>query len=133
VPTLHTYDYAIIRVVPRVEREEFINVGVIVSCPGARHLQAAIEMDPARMRAFAPTLDPEAVQPWLQAIVDICQRRSGGAAAGTGPLPFPHRQAQCGGAGLTDPCRPHHPPGAHRRTPAGTHGARAGLSGPAAC
>jgi len=42
VPTLHTYDYAVIRVVPRVEREEFINVGVIVSCPGAKHLEAAI-------------------------------------------------------------------------------------------
>jgi AMMECR1 domain-containing protein len=38
VPTLHTYDYAVIRVVPRVEREEFINVGVIVSCGGRRGL-----------------------------------------------------------------------------------------------
>ncbi|WP_373401903.1 DUF3037 domain-containing protein, partial [Klebsiella pneumoniae] len=41
MPTLHTYDYAVIRVVPRVEREVFINVGVIVSCPGARHREAA--------------------------------------------------------------------------------------------
>uniref|UniRef100_UPI003CF81E8A DUF3037 domain-containing protein n=1 Tax=Stenotrophomonas sp. SrG TaxID=3414430 RepID=UPI003CF81E8A len=54
MPTLHTYDYAVIRVVPRVERDEFINVGVIVSCPGAKHLQAAIEIVPVRMQAFAP-------------------------------------------------------------------------------
>ena len=65
MPTLHTYDYAVIRVVPRVEREEFINVGVIVSCPGARHLEAAIELDAARLQAFAPALDLEALQPWL--------------------------------------------------------------------
>ncbi|EJP79921.1 TPA: DUF3037 domain-containing protein [Stenotrophomonas maltophilia] len=79
MPTLHTYDYAVIRVVPRVEREEFINVGVIVSCPGARHLEAAIEIDPARLRAFAPALDQEALQPWLDAIVAICR---GDASAG---------------------------------------------------
>lgn len=79
MPTLHTYDYAVIRVVPRVEREEFINVGVIVSCPGARHLQAAIEIDVARLQAFAPQLDQQALQPWLDAIVAICR---GDAAAG---------------------------------------------------
>lgn len=79
MPTLHTYDYAVIRVVPRVEREEFINVGVIVSCPGARHLEAAIEIDPERLRAFAPALDQDALQPWLDAIVAICR---GDASAG---------------------------------------------------
>ena len=82
MPTLHTYDYAVIRVVPRVEREEFINVGVIVSCPGARHLEAAIEIDAARLQAFAPALDLEALQPWLDAIVAICR---GDASAG--PMP----------------------------------------------
>jgi hypothetical protein len=76
MPTLHTYDYAIIRVVPRVEREEFINVGVIVSCPGAGHLQAAIEIDVERLRAFAPQLDQEELLPWLDAIVAICEGRA---------------------------------------------------------
>lgn len=73
MPTLHTYDYAVIRVVPRVEREEFINVGVIVSCPGAKHLEAAVEIDAARMHAFAPALDLEGLQPWLDAIIAICR------------------------------------------------------------
>jgi len=81
VRTLHTYDYAVIRVVPRVEREEFINVGVIVSCPGAQHLEAAIEIDAARLRAFAPALDLDALQPWLDAIVAICR-----GEAGAGPI-----------------------------------------------
>ncbi len=76
MPTLHTYDYAVIRVVPRVEREEFLNVGVIVSCPSAGHLKAAIEFDAARLRAFAPQLDQQALQPWLDAIVAICEGRA---------------------------------------------------------
>lgn len=76
MPTLHTYDYAVIRVVPRVEREEFINVGVIVSCPSAGHLQAAIEIDEARLQAFAPQLDLVALRPWLDAIVAICEGRA---------------------------------------------------------
>ena len=79
MPTPHTYDYAVIRVVPRVEREEFINVGVIVSCPSARHLEARIELDEARLRAFAPGLDIEALRPYLDAIVAIC---NGDANAG---------------------------------------------------
>jgi len=81
VPTPHTYDYAVIRVVPRVEREEFINVGVIVSCPTARHLEARIELDEARLRAFAPALDIDALRPYLDAIVAICN-----GDAGAGPI-----------------------------------------------
>ena len=79
MPTLHTYDYAVIRVVPRVEREEFLNVGVIVSCPAAGRLEAAIEIDAPRLRAFAPGLDPADLAPYLDAIVAICR---GDPAAG---------------------------------------------------
>ncbi|WJI17269.1 DUF3037 domain-containing protein [Pseudoxanthomonas winnipegensis] len=81
MPTLHTYDYAVIRVVPRVEREEFINVGVIVSCPGARQLQAAVEIDEPRLRAFAPALDLETTRAWLDALVAVCR-----GDAGAGPV-----------------------------------------------
>jgi hypothetical protein len=79
VPTPHTYDYAIVRVVPRVERGEFINVGAIVSCKSAGYLQARIELDEARLRALAPTLDVEAIRATLATIPAIC---AGGAAAG---------------------------------------------------
>ena len=48
-----TYDYAVIRVVPRVEREEFQNVGVVVSCPPRGFLEARIEFDPARLTALS--------------------------------------------------------------------------------
>jgi hypothetical protein len=74
-----TYDYAVIRVVPRVEREEFVNAGVIVSCPGRRYLEAAIELDESRLVALDPSIDLEAVRAHLAAIPAIC---AGGEAAG---------------------------------------------------
>ena len=78
---LDHYDYAVIRVVPRVEREEFINVGVILSCEASRYLEARIELDEARLRALAPDLDIESVNRHLQAISAICR-----GGAGTGPI-----------------------------------------------
>lgn len=74
-----TYDYAVIRVVPRVEREEFVNVGVIVSCPAHGFLTARIELDPARVRALDPALDVEALRAHLATIPRIC---AGGEEAG---------------------------------------------------
>ncbi len=80
-----TYDYAVIRVVPRVEREEFVNVGVIVSCPAVELLEARIEVDPTRLAALDPGLDLENLARHLDSIPLICR---GGAAAGPiGRLP----------------------------------------------
>ena len=80
-----TYDYAVIRVVPRVEREEFVNVGVILSCERARFLEARIEVDPVRLRALDPAIDLALVGRHLAAIPAIC--RGGEAAAPIGLLP----------------------------------------------
>jgi hypothetical protein len=79
VPTRCTYDYAVIRVVPRVEREEFINVGVIVSCPEKKFLEARIELDEKRVMALDATLDLEAIRAHLATIPVIC---AGGRGAG---------------------------------------------------
>ena len=72
MPDLCTYDYAIIRVVPKVEREEFVNVGVIVSCPAKGFLEARIELDEQRLKALDATLDIESMRPHLGSIVAIC-------------------------------------------------------------
>lgn len=85
----YTYDYAIIRVVPRVERGEMINVGVILSCPDVWFLEARIEIDPERLRALDASLDIEAVRDILSTIPVIC---AGGAEAGpVGALPQRNR------------------------------------------
>jgi hypothetical protein len=76
---LFAYDYAVVRVVPRVERGEFVNIGVIVSCPARDYLQARIEVDAARLRALDPTLDLEAIRQHAASIPAICD---GGEGAG---------------------------------------------------
>ena len=79
MPTLSTYDYAIVRVVPRVERGEFINAGVIVSCAAIGYLQARIELDEAKLLALDPSADVAGIRAGLAAIPIIC---AGGKAAG---------------------------------------------------
>ena len=79
VPVHDTYDYAVIRVVPRVEREEFVNVGVVVSCPARDFLEARIEFDPARVLALDPAADIDSIREHLASIPVICR---GGPAAG---------------------------------------------------
>lgn len=75
----YNYDYAIVRVVPKVDREEFMNVGVIVSCPERDFLEARIELDERRVAALDPTLDLESTRAHLASIPAIC---AGGAQAG---------------------------------------------------
>ena len=74
-----TYDYSVIRVVPRVDRGEQINVGVILSCPDTEFLDARIELDEAVLRALDPDVDLAAVRANLNGIHEICR---GGAGAG---------------------------------------------------
>jgi len=74
-----SFDYAVIRVVPRVERQEFINAGVVVFCLEKRYLGARIHVDPVRLKALWPEIDVELVRQHLEAIVRIC---AGDPAAG---------------------------------------------------
>jgi hypothetical protein len=76
---LHTYDYAVVRVVPRVERGEFINAGIILSCDVQRFLDSRVELDEAALRCLDPQVDLPGVRAALAAIPLICR---GGAEAG---------------------------------------------------
>lgn len=79
MPDLCTYDYAVVRVVPHVDRGEFINAGVIVACASKGFLKARIELDEARLRALDPAADVVSLQTALAAIPATC---AGGAGAG---------------------------------------------------
>jgi hypothetical protein len=79
------FEYALLRVVPRVERGEFINAGVVLYCQDADFLDARVHLDPERLRALDPDLDPEAVSAHLEVARLVCE---GGPEAGAvGLLP----------------------------------------------
>lgn len=80
-PDAVSYSYAIVRVVPRVERGECVNVGVVLFVRERRYLAARIELDPARLLALAPDLDVMLLERHLASFQAICD----GSAAG-GPL-----------------------------------------------
>lgn len=66
MPAPSSFDYAIIRVVPRVERGEFLNAGVIVHCPTRDHLAAAVFLDTAKLKAWWPDVDAGELQEHLE-------------------------------------------------------------------
>jgi hypothetical protein len=79
VPPPSPFQYAILRVVPRVERGECLNAGVVLFCRPRRFLAAREELDEARLRALAPDVDLEAVRGHLDA---LCRIAAGDPAAG---------------------------------------------------
>ena len=68
-----SFDYAVLRVVPRVERGEFLNVGVILFCRSQRFLGARVALDAARLAAFAPDCDFELLREDLSMIPRIAE------------------------------------------------------------
>jgi Protein of unknown function (DUF3037) len=71
VPVASSFDYAVVRVVPRVERGEFVNAGVIVFCLERKFLEARVVVDEARLKALWPEIDVELVRRHLEAIPKI--------------------------------------------------------------
>jgi hypothetical protein len=79
MPTPASFDYAILRVVPRVERQEFVNAGVVVFCREKRYLAARIRLDRERVKTLWPEVDLDLVAQHLEAARRICE---GDATAG---------------------------------------------------
>ncbi len=79
MPATSSFEYAVVRVVPRVERGEFVNAGVILYCRTLGFLEAALALDPARLRALAPEADVALIESHLDSVARICR---GGAEAG---------------------------------------------------
>lgn len=86
-PAKHLFEYAVLRVVPRVEREEFLNVGVVLYCRDQGFLQCRFALNEGRLRAFAgPDFDLEELSARLYAFAQVCAgRREGGPIGQLGP------------------------------------------------
>src|SRR6201996_4524127 len=78
----HLFEYAVIRVVPRVEREEFLNIGVIVYCAKLKFLQARYLLDEARLQAFYTGLDIDGLKEHLCSFEYICEGNQSGGPIG---------------------------------------------------
>lgn len=68
----HLFEYAVIRVVPRVEREEFLNVGVILYCARQKFLKVVFVLNEDRLKAFSSKVDVQEVREHLEALTHIC-------------------------------------------------------------
>jgi Protein of unknown function (DUF3037) len=76
-----TFEYAVLRVVPRVERGEALNAGVLVYCRQRDYLGSRVHLDPDRLRALDPTADAAAIEKALQAAADVCAADPAAGAA----------------------------------------------------
>jgi hypothetical protein len=80
------FQYVVLRCVPRVDREEFVNVGVVLYCQRADFLEARCHVDVPRLSALAPELDLDAVRSALSTIEAVCRGDESAGAAGRTPL-----------------------------------------------
>lgn len=80
----HPFQYATLRAVPRVDRGEFVNIGVIIYCQALDFLRAAVHVDGGRLRVLAAGIDLDSVRLSAQAVVDACQEPVGIARENTG-------------------------------------------------
>lgn len=86
MPGKHLFEYAVIRVIPRVEREEFMNVGVIVYCAEQRFLQTAYAIHKERLLAFSDAVDLQELEERLQLFQRICKGGKEGGIIGQLPM-----------------------------------------------
>jgi hypothetical protein len=84
-PTM-AFQYVVLRCVPRVDREEFLNVGVVLHCQDADYLACAGHVDDGRLSALSPDVDVEAVRSALRAVTAVCEGDPAAGAAGRAPL-----------------------------------------------
>lgn len=80
----HAFQYAVLRAVPRIDRGEFVNVGVILYCQGLDYLRATVAVDEVRLRALAADVDVDAVRLAAEAVARACHDPVGSARENTG-------------------------------------------------
>lgn len=82
-----TYEYAVIRVMPKVEREEFFNVGVILFCKRKKYLDVKFHVCPKKLAVLTEDFDVDFFNKYLRAWKEVCQGAPQGGAIGTLDLP----------------------------------------------
>lgn len=78
----HLFEYAVVRVVPRVEREEFMNAGVILYCPSKGYLKSIYHVNNNKLLALYPDIEPDMINEYLNAFIKICTGGENGGPIG---------------------------------------------------
>ncbi|MEP6262897.1 MAG: DUF3037 domain-containing protein [Gillisia sp.] len=103
----HLYEYAVIRVVPRVEREEFLNVGIILFCKNSKFLQVKYELNENRLQWMAEDLDLEEVRKNLQSFEKITHGDKDGGPIAQMDVPSRFRWLTAVRSSVIQTSRPH--------------------------
>lgn len=106
-PTQVTYEFAVIRLVPSVEREEFINIGVIVFSKRKRFLAMKFHLNETRLKAFAPNAPLPLVEKNLAAWVNICKGGRAGGRIGMEDRTYRFRWITANKSSILQTSRPH--------------------------
>ena len=103
----HLYEYAVIRVVPRVEREEFLNVGIILFCKKAKFIKVLCSMNEAKLQLFSADLDLEQLRLNLQAFEKVAHGEKSGGPIGQFDIPSRFRWLTALRSSAIQTSRPH--------------------------
>ncbi len=82
----HLFEYAVIRIVPKVEREEFLNIGVILYCRDQNFLHAKYHLDTAKLKALSTELDIAEIEDYLRSICSISEGTTNSGPIGSLPM-----------------------------------------------
>lgn len=103
----HLYEYAIIRIVPKVEREEFVNTGIIVFCKKEQYIKVLYKIDKAKLQLYSDELDYDQLEQNLQAFVKIAQGVKEGGPIAAFDVPSRFRWMTAVRSSVIQTSRPH--------------------------
>lgn len=107
MPGKHLYEYAVIRLVPRVEREEFLNVGIILFSKGAKYLNCKCYIDTQKLSLFSSELEIDEIEINLQAFEKICAGSKDGGPIAQWEIPDRFRWLTAQRSSSLQTSRPH--------------------------
>lgn len=102
-----TYEFSVIRLVPRVEREEFLNIGVILFSKRKRYLDMKYHLDEQRIKAFAPAVDLDLIKEYLKGWELVCRGGRQGGKIGEADMPYRFRWLTANRSTILQSARPH--------------------------
>ena len=103
----HLYEYAVIRVLPKVEREEFLNIGIIMFCKKAKYIKMKYQIDANKLQLFASEMDFETLNTYLQAFEKITNASKNGGPIAQFDMPSRFRWLTAVRSSVLQTSRPH--------------------------